>query len=62
MVNIFNNDKADDGIENNGFIFISQMKARASIPTSHKKSRIAYLSSLNDEEAAINPDANKNTN
>ncbi len=62
MVNISSNDEADDEIEDDGFISISQMEARVFIFISRKRLRIAYLSSLSDEEAAIDTGADKDTN
>ena len=61
MVNISSNDEADDEVENNGFVSILQIKARVSTPVSYKRSRIAYISSLSDEETAIDTNADKNT-
>ena len=62
MVNISNNDEADDEIEDDGFISISQIEARVSTPTPRKRSRIAYISNLNDEETVIDINTDKNTN
>ncbi len=59
MINISNNDEADDKIENNRFIPISQIEARVSTPISRKRSRIAYMNNLNDEKAAIDINADK---
>ncbi len=60
MVNISNNDEADDEVKDDGFMFISQIEARVSIPVSYKRSRIAYISSLSDEEAAIDISVDEN--
>src|SRR6266536_749710 len=62
MVNISNNDEADDKVEDNGFIPISQIEARVSISTPRKRLRIAYMSSSNDEEAAIDTNTDKDAN
>ena len=59
MVNISNNNKTDDKIEDDGFIFISQIETRVSTPISRKRSRIAYISSSSDKEAAIDTNADK---
>src|SRR6266487_4976785 len=52
MVNISSDDEADNEIEDNGFMPISQIEARVSTPTPRKRSRIAYMSSSSDKEAA----------
>ncbi len=58
-MNISSNDKADDEIEDNRFIPISQIKTRVSTPAPRKRLRIAYISSSSDEEAAIDTNADK---
>ncbi len=58
-MNISNNDKTDDKVENDGFVSISQIEARVSTLISRKRLRIAYMSSLSDEEAAIDINADK---
>ncbi len=62
MINISSDDKTDDEIENDRFMFISQIKTRVSIPIFRKRSRIAYINSLSDEEAAIDINVDKDTN
>ena len=60
-MNISSDDEADNEVEDNRFIPISQIKARVSIPVSRKRLRIAYISSLSDEEAAIDTGADEDT-
>ena len=62
MVNISSDDEADDEIEDDGFVPISQIEARVSTPAPRKRSRIAYMSSSSDEEAAIDTNADKDAN
>ncbi len=62
MINISNNDEADNKIEDNRFISISQIEARISTPISRKRPRIAYMSSSNDEKTAIDINVDKDTN
>src|SRR6266511_2623487 len=59
MVNISNNDEADDEVEDDRFVFISQIETRVSIFIPRKRLRIAYMSSLSDEEAAIDISADE---
>ena len=61
-MNISNDDKADNKIENNGFISISQIETRVYTSTPRKRLKIAYISNSSDEEAAIDINADKNTN
>ena len=59
MINISSDDEADNEIENDKFMSISQIEARVSIFVSRKRLRIAYMSSLSDEEVAIDISADE---
>ncbi len=61
MVNISSDDEADDEVGDDGFMSISQIEARVSTPVSRKRSKIAYMSSSSDEEAAIDTGADEDT-
>ncbi len=58
-MNISSNDEADDEVEDNEFVSISQIEARVSIFAPRKRLRIAYISNLSDEEAAIDTNADE---
>ncbi len=60
-MNISSNDKADDKIEDNEFMPISQIEARVSTFVPRKRLRIAYISSSSDEEVAIDTGADEDT-
>jgi len=59
MVNISSDDEADDEVEDDRLVPISQIEPRVSIFVSRKRLRIAYMSSLNDKEAAIDTGADE---